>query len=173
MTIMEEECPLPPVSEVFPHLFSKPSILPKSIDPFTVTATAGFLPLARPEQCLPAAFEPLARLVEQLPIVKVGGKPGLLGIFKLGSTIDSHVLPDLTKHIDDLVTEDGKQDLWAISALFRDYSFLASAYLLEPCWERWCKDHSTGYGLGRQRLPKEIAGPLVKTARMFVVKILY
>ena len=163
---MDEERPLPPVSEVFPHLFINPAILPKSLDPFTVTTATGFLPIHRPQELLPAVFEPLTKLVETLPIVILDGKSGLLGNFKLGPTIDGGSLPDLTKHIDNLVTEDGKHDLSAITALFRDYSFLASAYLLEPCWEMWCKDHSAGYGLGRQTLPKEIAAPLVKTAKM-------
>ncbi|KAK7883597.1 hypothetical protein LTR67_011096 [Exophiala xenobiotica] len=51
-----------------------------------------------------------------------------------------------------------------LTALFRDYSFLASAYLLEPCWEAWSKNNSAGYGLGRAVLPRCIAAPLVKAA---------
>ena len=52
-----------------------------------------------------------------------------------------------------------------MTAAFRDYAFLASAYLLEPCWQRW-NEGLEGYGLGREVLPKEIAGPLVKSAAL-------
>jgi indoleamine 2,3-dioxygenase len=39
-----------------------------------------------------------------------------------------------------------------IGALFRDYTFICSAYILEPCDLNWRK--SGEYGLGRDRLPK-------------------
>ncbi|CAG8623988.1 19643_t:CDS:10, partial [Cetraspora pellucida] len=45
-----------------------------------------------------------------------------------------------------------------LSALFRDYTFLSSAYLLEPC-DIMFKEKKD-YGLGRQLLPKNIAIPL-------------
>ena len=108
----------------------------------------------------------MVRLVEELPIVKLDGVPGLLAKYQLGPTIDlGNALPDLTGEIVGLVTGDGKPDLTLVTAVFRDYAFIASAYLLEPCYERWSKDLQ-GYGLGRQRLPKQIAGPLVKTANL-------
>jgi len=99
-----------------------------------------------------------------MPIVKADGSPGLVATFKLGPLIDSGALSDLTSHMEDLKTKNGEVDLDAITALFRDYSFLASAYLLEPCWESWSKDHDAGYGLGRPILPTCIASPLVKAA---------
>ena len=111
-------------------------------------------------------FASLTALVEDLPVVKLDGTPGLLASFKLGPTIDEDkALPDLIDDIDTLVADDGKPDLAAITAVFREYSFIASAYLLEPCWERTCKGLE-GYGLGRQMLPKCVAGPLVKTGKM-------
>jgi len=100
--------------------------------------------------------------------VKADGTPGLLATFKLGPLIDGGALPDLTACIDTLRTNDGKIDLDAITTLFRDYSFLASSYLLEPCWESWSKDHDSGYGLGRAMLPQCIASPLVKAADWYV-----
>lgn len=45
-------------------------------------------------------------------------------------------------------------------------SFVASSYLLEPCWQVYSNNADDGYGLGRQVLPKCIAGPLVKCAEM-------
>lgn len=159
--------PLPPLSEIFPYLQQDPSTLPPSIDPFTVNTSTGFLPTALPVVKLPSAFSTLTDIIDDMPIVKLDGSPGLLAQFKLGPLIDSGRLPDLTKEIDNLVTADGEADLASITAVFRDYSFLASSYLLEPCWERWSQDNSAGYGLGRQTLPKCIAGPLVKTAKMY------
>jgi indoleamine 2,3-dioxygenase len=107
-----------------------------------------------------------------MPIVKADGTAGLVAKFQLGPLIDSGALPDLTSHVDSLRTDQGEVDLEVMTALFRDYSFLASAYLLEPCWESWSKDHDAGYGLGRPVLPACIASPLVKAADMLVYRAL-
>lgn len=123
------------------------------------------MPLRAPITRLPAAFDALTSLVENMPVVKADGSPGLLATYDLGSSIDGGYLPNLTAEIDKFVTDEGLPDLAAATAAFRDYAFLASAYLLEPCWERWSKGVD-GYGLGRQVLPVCIAGPLVKTAGM-------
>jgi indoleamine 2,3-dioxygenase len=48
-------------------------------------------------------------------------------------------------------------------ALFRDYSFAASAYLLEPCDVLYRQRKE--YGLGRKVLPMNIAVPLNKVAQ--------
>lgn len=48
-------------------------------------------------------------------------------------------------------------------ALFRDYTFWASAYLLEPCHQHLLR-HGDSYGLGRELLPRNIAVPLCKLA---------
>ena len=122
--------------------------------------------LYHPVVDLPQAWAPLVELVQDMPVVKEDGSPGLLASYQLGPKVDiAKALPDLTKEVDNLVTEDGKPNMALITAVFREYSFLSSAYLLEPCWERQSKE-LVGYGLGRQVLPKEIAGPLVKTAEM-------
>ena len=53
-------------------------------------------------------------------------------------------------------------------ALFRDYTFAASSYLLEPCD---ILNRSKGkYGLGRQTLPKNIAIPLAKVSEKIQAK---
>jgi indoleamine 2,3-dioxygenase len=154
------------LKDVFPHIEDDPITLPSSLDPFTITTSTGFLPLRPPQIYLPAKFAPLTALVEELPAVKLDGSPGLLATYKLGPAIDNdNALPDLNDEIDSLIIDDGKPDLAAVTAAFREYAFIASAYLLEPCWERWNKGLE-GYGLGRQVLPKCIAGPLVKTAKM-------
>lgn len=141
------------------------------IDPFTVTRENGFMPLHLPVTALPAVWQPLLDLVEAMPIAKLDGRPGLLASFELGPAIDlHHSLPDLTKEVSELRTADGRPDLSLVTAVFREYSFLSSAYLLEPCWERQSKGLD-GYGLGRAVLPIEIAGPLVKTAELYVCGI--
>lgn len=153
------------LTSLFPHIHDDPATLTKSLDPFTITAANGFLPLQPPRIELPPQFQPLIDIAEKLPVVKVDGTPGLLATYQVGPTIDNHELPDLNADIDTLIAADGKPDLASVTAAFRDYAFIASAYLLEPCWERW-SNGLEGYGLGRQMLPKCIAGPLVKTAKM-------
>ena len=164
----EPRYPISSLSSTFPHIFSNPSALPTSLDPFTITTSTGFLPFKAPQIELSDVFAPLTKLLEDLPIVKADGTPGLLATYQLGAAIDHHhALPDLTGEIEKLVAEDGKPDLAAVTAAFRDYAFLASAYLLEPCWKRW-NEGEEGYGIGREVLPEEIAGPLVKTAVLYV-----
>ncbi|GAB7359325.1 hypothetical protein MBLNU230_g5976t1 [Neophaeotheca triangularis] len=152
------------VKQTFPHMRADAAALPSSLDPFTITTSNGFLPFKAPLISLPPAFDALTKLLEDMPVVRADGTPGLLATYDLGPLIDGgKVLPDLLAEVDGLVTGDGSPDMFAITAAFRDYAFLASAYLLEPCWERWCQGHRDGYGVGRAVLPKEIAGPLVKT----------
>lgn len=95
-----------------------------------------------------------------MPIRTLAGDPGLLATFNLGETL-LRELPDLTDEVDTV-----KDDLRIVGAMYRDYCFLASAYLLEPCHERHMKGE--GYGLGRQRLPAVLARPLAKVAEMHV-----
>lgn len=154
--------------KLFPHINDTPSTLPSSLDPFTITTSTGFLPLATSPTTLPEVFRPLTSLLNRLPVVREDGSAGLLAKYELGPAVLAE-LPDLTTEIDRLVLADGKPDLFTITAVFRDYAFLASAYLLEPCWENWCKNPEGGYGLGRDVLPKSIAGPMYRCAQMYVV----
>ena len=156
----------PSTMEKFPHIMDSPSTLPRSLDPFTITTSTGFLPFAHPTTSLPDVFAPLASLVSRLPVRKEVGTPGLLASYELGPAVLE--LPDLTDQIDKQVTKDGKPDMFIISALFRDYSFVASAYLLEPCWKNWKENPSGGYGLGRDLLPKAVARPMYHCAQMYV-----
>lgn len=154
---------------LFPYLRKDPSQLPEGEDPFTITTRTGYLPFSLPLAKLPSQFDPVSDLLNDIPIQKLDGTPGLLATFELGPLIDNGGLPDLTSEIDNLVVPGtDKRDMAAITAAFRDYSFIASSYLLEPCWEHYSKSDDGGYGLGRQTLPKCIAGPLVKCAEMYV-----
>lgn len=156
------------VAVEFPHIYRDPSTLPTSLDPFTITTSTGFLPFQHPRIGLPGTFAILQKLLDEISIIKIDGTPGLLAKYKLGETIDGGALPDLTTDIDSLLDPNGNLDMHAVTAVFRDYSFLASAYLLEPCYQSY-NVNADGYDLGRNKLPKEIAGPLVKTADMYAV----
>lgn len=165
MAYLQDDPPLPPLATLFPHLEHDPSKLPVGLDPFTVTTSNGFLPARAPLVDLPTQFDALSRIVRDMPVTKEDGQPGLLADYKLCPLIDAGALPDLTNTVRDICNAE-TPNMELVTALFRDYSFLASSYLLEPCWESWSKDHDAGYGLGKQRLPRSIAGPLMRTAEL-------
>lgn len=176
---MAAKMPKSSTTAAFPYIHADPATLPSSVDPFTVTTARGFLPFASPLINLPAPFRPLADLLDHMPVVKADGSPGLLAEYRLGAAVEGdgkrgEGFPDLTEQVDAVVFggkeggSGGTAELDVATALFRDYSFLASAYLLEPCWERWVKTPAEGYGLGRDRLPHSVAGPLVRLGQMYV-----
>lgn len=125
---------------------------------FMVSTTRGFLPRADPVVNLPKEFDPLESILQRMPVKKLDGEPGLLANTKLGDEVDT-VFPNLVKEMDLY-----KDNLPIMNALYRDYSFLASAYLLEPCHERFVRGEE--YGLGRQTLPANIAHPIARCAEM-------
>ena len=125
---------------------------------FMVSTTRGFLPRQEPVIELPSEFDALESILSRMPIKTLEGMPGLLATFTLGETVLNE-LPDLTAAIDKY-----KNNLPLMNALYRDYSFLASAYLLEPCHERFVRGES--YGLGRQTLPSVISLPISRCAEL-------
>lgn len=129
-----------------------------TIPAFMVSTSRGFLPRQDPVVGLPPEFAALEMLLQRMPVKTLSGEPGLLAQFTFGDTVEKE-LPDLTAEIDKY-----RDDLVVMNALYRDYSFIASAYLLEPCHERFLKGEP--YGLGRQRLPRNISLPIVKVAEM-------
>ncbi|EPS30953.1 hypothetical protein PDE_05907 [Penicillium oxalicum 114-2] len=165
MTVSQVSVPSPATLERFPHIHDDPSNLSHALDPFTITTSTGFLPYQTAPTQLPHAFKPLESLVERLPVVKLDGKPGLLATYELGPVTETE-LPDLTDEVEKLKLPNGDWDKFNIAAVFRDYTFLASSYLLEPCWENWCKNPDQGYGLGREVLPKSVARPMYRCAQI-------
>lgn len=125
---------------------------------FMVSTTRGFLPRQEPIVKLPSDFGVLESILTRMPIKTAAGEAGLLAHGKLGETVEKE-LPDLTSAVDKY-----RDNLPLQNALYRDYSFLASAYLLEPCHERFMRGES--YGLGRQVLPKNIALPISRCAEL-------
>lgn len=129
-----------------------------SLPAFMVSTSRGFLPRADPIVTLPAEFDPLESILQRMPVETASGEPGLLAHGKLGETVMAE-LPDLTEHM-----EKYKDNLPLMNALYRDYSFLASAYLLEPCHMRFVKGEP--YGLARDVLPARIARPIKRCSEM-------
>ena len=140
-----------------------------------VSTTRGFLPRQEPVVKLPPEFDALESLLNRMPVKTLSGEPGLLAKFTFGDTVERE-LPDLSAEV-----EKYRDDLVIMNALYRDYSFLASAYLLEPCKLTlcggdegvltFCPGHERflrgePYGLGRQSLPRNISLPIVKVAEM-------
>ncbi|CCC12517.1 hypothetical protein SMACR_08377 [Sordaria macrospora] len=123
-----------------------------SLPAFMVSTTRGFLPRMDPVVNLPSEFDPLECILRCMPVKTASGKPGLLAKGKglLGKAVHKE-LPDLTEFVDKY-----RHDLPLMNALYRDYSFLASAYLLEPCHER-CEfkpfmEYAGSYALFNYRL---------------------
>lgn len=129
-----------------------------SLPAFMVSTSRGFLPRSDPVVTLPKEFNALESLLNRMPIKTASGEPGLLAKGEFGAAVDAE-LPDLSDAV-----EKYRDDLPLMNALYRDYSFLASAYLLEPCHLRFIKGE--GYGLARDRLPKNISLPIVKVAEI-------
>ena len=127
-----------------------------------------------PIVALPSEFDALESLLQCMPIRTSSGTPGLLATGSLGKAIDEeHALPNLVEHVHTY-----KDNLPVLNALYRDYSFIASAYLLEPCHIRWVEgktiikgldgeDEVKGgdYGLGRDVLPECISVPIAAIAK--------
>ncbi|KAF7552200.1 hypothetical protein G7046_g7486 [Stylonectria norvegica] len=125
---------------------------------FMVSTTRGFLPRMNPIVTLPQEFDVFESIMQRMPVKTLSGEPGLLAEYKLGDVVDKE-LPNLTAAVDKY-----KDNLPLQNALYRDYSFLASAYLLEPCHHRFIKGEP--YGLGRQVLPAQIAHPIARCAEI-------
>jgi indoleamine 2,3-dioxygenase len=91
--------------------------------------------------------------MEDMPIEQKDGSKGLLYDGRFG---------DYAKKELPMIDVDDVKDQELRAALFRDYSFIASAYILEPCDISFKK--TKNYGLGRDHLPKNIAVPFCKLA---------
>lgn len=89
-----------------------------------------------------------------MPKIKKNGEPGLLSTEGLLVPASEKVPLYSVQDISDSAT---------LTALFRDLTFWASAYLLEPCDFHFKKTNA--YGLGRDLLPKNIAVPLVEVSK--------
>ncbi|KAF8952001.1 hypothetical protein BGZ52_008530 [Haplosporangium bisporale] len=141
----------------FPIL-EDPLIHNHSIPSFMVGTQNGFLPRQDPLEKLPEEYKELEELLQKMPLTLPDGSKGLLALGQFGEACKSLPQYDLSK----------VEDSELLSALYRDYTFVTSAYLLEPCDLSY---RATGhYGLGRSVLPKNIAVPLVQVAEKIGAK---
>lgn len=116
---------------------------------FSVTEDNGFFPSSPPLVDLPEIFAPLDRITKNISMEYPDGSVGLMGKEDLGRTIDEE-LP--------LIDVSRIEDPVLLTALFREYSFTASSYLLEPAHHHLIR---TGdYGVARPVLPASLAIPL-------------
>ncbi|KAI0134485.1 hypothetical protein BJ170DRAFT_574583 [Xylariales sp. AK1849] len=129
-----------------------------SLPAFMVSTARGFLPRMDPIVTLPPEFDAVESLLSRMPVKTLSGNPGLLAHGGLGDAVLDELV-DLTDQ-----AEKFKDDLPLINALYRDYSFLASAYLLEPCHMRFMRGE--GYGLARDVLPVQLARPIARCAEL-------
>ncbi|KAN0065914.1 hypothetical protein ACQY0O_001047 [Thecaphora frezii] len=141
----------------------------KAIDqlpPFVISRERGFLPRQDPLATLPPVFNSLSSLLDRMTIRQPEDsngerKPGLLAKGEFGDAVFSELLPDgpEAKAVDQAIASG---DSHLIAALFRDYCFMTSAYLLEPVDTAFRK---TGYyAQGRTELPRQLAVPLKRLA---------
>ena len=119
---------------------------------FQVTEERGFLPRSDPPYHLPDQFKPLEDLLAEMPIIKKDGQKGLLAKGELAKSVEGLPMMDVSNIMDDAI----------LLALFRDFTFLTSAYLLEQCHINYLKSKS--YGIGKDKLPSNIAIPLCQIA---------
>lgn len=110
---------------------------------FSVDETNGFLPIRPPLASLPETFTDLQILTDSLKdLIKV---PDAI----VGSVL---ALPNYLSEVS------AQTDPFVLQALFRAYTFVASAYTLELAYQEFVK--SGEYGQARKSLPPNIAQPL-------------
>lgn len=120
-----------------------------TIPQFTVGNSNGFLPREPPLEVLPSQFDKLESLLQRMPIKCDDGSEGLLKLGKFAASVDAE-LPDYTDIVEKI------DDSQLLTALFRDYTFVASSYLLEPCGNNYivCNVFGTyAFLLDRFRVP--------------------
>ena len=143
-------------------LYTKDQSMP-NVPQFVVGTENGFLPRQEPLSVLPKEFKVLEELLQKMPLKLKDGSPGLLSKGEFGQAVESKLpLYDVSKINDTRLLTGIPVTLIHsyLVALFRDYTFAASSYLLEPCDILHRKRGD--YGLGRNRLPANLAVPLVK-----------
>lgn len=123
---------------------------------FSIDPQNGFLPQKEPLATLPIKYVRLQQLIEQMPVVKSNGDAGLLateGAFESQALI-------LPNYLDEVNNE---SDTFVLAALFRAYSFVASAYTLAPAHHNFLR---TGkYGKAHDTLPSNLAQPFATVAQ--------
>lgn len=135
---------------------------------FNVSPAHGFMPTKRPLIRLPERYKELQELMDAVPYHcrkdsvtnKYVDEPGLLAT--------PNAIEEAVKKLPNFLEQVSQEtDTFVIAALYRNYVFLTSSYLLEPSNHHFVR---TGdYGVARQVLPANIAQPLCKVSEILDV----
>ena len=109
---------------------------------FSIDSQNGFLPIKPPLKVLPEKYINLQKIIDNLST-----------IIKNENEIILHI-NNLENYIDQVKEE---TDIFVIQALYRAYSFITSAYLLEKSYHEFIK--TGNYGKARNVLPRHISIP--------------
>lgn len=109
---------------------------------FSVDSKNGFLPINSPLKKLPERYDDVQNIIDNLP-----------KLIKNGELLEKMVI-NLSNKIE-LVEQE--TDIFVIQALYRAYTFITSAYLLEPSYS---SQTDGKYGKGRNILPIQLTKPL-------------
>lgn len=111
---------------------------------FNVSKENGFLPIKDPLSCLPLEYTELQRFIDNLKC-----------IIKKPNQIEKEVylIPDYSAQIKN------ENDIFILQALYRAYTFLASAFTLELSYQHFVINGE--YGKARRIIPEHISTPLV------------
>ena len=122
---------------------------------FNVGPVNGFLPQHLPLKTLPDTYAVLQDILDKMPVQLNATDFGYLHFpNKIEEAVS--VLPNYVDAVN------AETDVRILQALFRGYSFLASAYTLESSFQHY---RETGnYGKARNVLPIQIAQPFVAVA---------
>lgn len=118
----------------------------------------GFLPVCNPsEQYKHHKFQGLSKILDEMPVHLGNGKKGILSV--PGDIVD---IARCELSGDKEITEHDIISLLPHETygLFRDLTFLASGYLLEPTYHHYISSGGKAYGPGRDVLPEYISRPL-------------
>lgn len=120
---------------------------------FSVDSNHGFLSIKEPLEKLPETYSTLQYIISNLHnLIKQDG----IKLETLSSLVHSY-LKDYSEEIEK------ESDIFIIQALYRSYSFLTSAYLLEPAYIEFKLKGE--YGKARDFLPRQISVPYCKVAK--------
>lgn len=114
---------------------------------FNINGDHGFLPSRDPNATVPEEYAALQSVVDNMPNM-VGGKSGF------DNEIETNILK--IPNFADLVS--AETDVFKLQALYRAFTFVASAYCLEPVQREFVK--SGNHGMARNLIPVNIAQPL-------------
>ena len=122
---------------------------------FNVGPVNGFLPQHLPLKTLPDTYAVLQDILDKMPVQLSATEFGYLNYpNKIEEAVS--MLPNYVDAVN------AETDVRVLQALFRGYSFLASAYTLESSFQHY---RETGhYGKARNILPVQIAQPFVAVA---------